>query len=77
MALSPKGSVIAAACVPAMGKGGGCSRCCECGGKFEAYSAEDYAEDQGEEPDYDTCPDCLASRVDAAAKDSELERLRE
>ena len=39
-----------------MGKGGGCSRCCECGGKFEAYSAEEYAEGQGEEPDYDTCP---------------------
>ena len=60
-----------------MGKGGGCRRCCECGGKFEAYSAEEYAEDQGGEPDYDTCPDCLASRADAAAKDSELERLRE
>ena len=60
-----------------MGKGGGCSRCCECGGKFEAYSAEEYAEGQGEEPDYDTCPDCLDTRADAAAKDSELERLRE
>lgn len=38
----------------------GCCRCCDCGGKFEGYDADEYAEDNGlDEPDYETCPDCL------------------
>jgi hypothetical protein len=60
---------------PKMGKGGGCNICCECGGKFEAYDAEEYADDS-DEVDYDTCPDCLYKAEADARQASELKSLR-
>ena len=54
---------------------GRCHRCCECGVKFEAYDAEEYA-GSDEEPDYDTCPDCLQKEDREAEKQAELDSLR-
>jgi len=50
----------------------GCHRCCECSQKFEAYDAEEYAEEEGlEDPDYDTCPDCLGLAAIKAEQEAE------
>ena len=53
----------------------GCSRCSECGGKFEASSAEEYAEGIGRDPDYETCPRCLEKSDQEAAKENEFASL--
>ena len=61
-----------------MGKGGGCCQCCQCGGKFEAYDAEEFADGcSDDEPDYDTCPDCLTKAARDEEKDNEIETMRE
>jgi len=51
----------------------GCCRCHVCGEKFEAYDAEEYA-DSGEEPDYETCPDCLGKEERAAEKEAYVKK---
>ena len=51
----------------------GCHECCECGDKFEAYDAEEYA-GEDEEPDYDTCPSCLERASIQAKKDTKMKR---
>ncbi len=51
----------------------GCHQCYECGEKFEAYVAEEYA-GEDEEPDYETCPDCLEKAAKQAKKDDKMKR---
>jgi hypothetical protein len=53
----------------------GCEICCECNEKFEAYSAEEYA-GSDEEPNYETCPDCLQKAHTAEEQSAELASLR-
>lgn len=53
----------------------GCHQCWQCDDKFEAYDAEEYAEDADEpEPNYDTCPGCLKRAKVQAEKDASSKR---
>ena len=61
----------------------GCHQCWQCGGKFEAYDAEEYAAEIGDynsdsdeelKVDYDTCPGCLKKAKVQAEKDAYSKR---
>eukprot|EP00984_Skeletonema_dohrnii_P029738 scaffold20605_cov110-Skeletonema_dohrnii-CCMP3373.AAC.12 len=49
-------------------------RCCECSQIFERYHAENYAEDEGLDYQYHTCPDCLARAKKEAEKDAYIKK---
>lgn len=53
----------------------GCNICCKCGGKFESYDAEEYAEDL-DDVNYDTCPDCL-EKAEHRAEEKKLIKSQE
>lgn len=54
----------------------GCNICCDCGGKFEESSAEEFAADGDEEPDYETCPHCIMKQNEEDKTQSELVAMR-